>query len=277
MSDSARLAPCIVCVAPNGARRGRADHPGLPLTADETAREAAAARAQGAEMLHLHVRDRDGAHSLDAELYIQAIAAVRRDAGADLLIQITTESVGRFTPQQQMATVEAVAPEAVSIAVRELFASDADERSAGEFLARQAERGVLVQHILYDVEDIRRFESLVQRGLIPLQGASQILVLGRYAVAQQSDPAELLPLLAARTLPLVWTICAFGRRESAAGLVAAALGGHVRVGFENNMHLPDGRLAPDNSALVANLASALAAAGLRPASAAEARQIFREQ
>jgi uncharacterized protein (DUF849 family) len=194
------LPPFILCVAPNGARRGKADHPRLPITADEIAREAAAAREAGAAMLHLHVRDRDGRHWLDAHAYKEAIAAVRREAGDDLLVQITTEAVGRYSPAEQMAVVDEVAPEAVSIAVRELFAVGADERVAASFLARQARRKTLVQHILYDVADIVRFEALTRSGEIPLEGASQILVLGRYATGQVSDPTELIPMLAARRL-----------------------------------------------------------------------------
>jgi uncharacterized protein (DUF849 family) len=268
------LAPCVLCVAPNGARRGKDDHPALPITIAQTARAAAEAKAAGAAMLHLHVRDRDGSHTLDAGLYAEAISAVRREAGADLFVQITTEAVGRFSPAQQMATVDAVQPEAASIAVRELLPLGEDERAAASFLARHARRGLLTQWILYDLADLARFESLLARGAIPQQGASEIFVLGRYATNQESEPAELPPFVAARTAPLTWMVCAFGRRESAAGLVAAALGGHVRVGFENNLHLPDGALAPDNAALVAPIAAALSAAGRRPASPDEARRLF---
>lgn len=225
-------------------------------------------------MLHLHVRDRDGAHTLDADLYRQVISAVRREAGCELLIQITTEAIGRFSPAEQMAAVDRIAPEAASIAIRELFPEGADERLAAEFLARQARRGLLAQHILYDVDDINRFEALAARGVIPREGTSQILVLGRYAPEQISSPADLPPMLAARTIAVPWMVCAFGRREAAAGVVAAALDGHVRVGFENNLHLPDGRIAPDNAALVAVVAAALQATGRRPASPGEARRLF---
>jgi len=268
-------APFILCVAPNGARRGKADHPRLPITTEEIAREAAAAREAGAAMLHLHVRDRDGRHLLDAAAYREAIAAVRREVGDDLLVQITTEAVGRYSPAEQIAVVDEVAPEAASIAVRELFAEGADAGAAAHFLTRQARRGALIQHILYDVADVIRFEALARSGSIPLEGASQILVLGRYAAGQVSDPAELIPVLAARSVAITWMVCAFGSREAAAGIAAAALGGHARVGFENNMFLPDGALAPDNSALIAAVAAALPTTGRRLATPAEARAAFR--
>lgn len=269
------LTPFILCVAPNGARRGKADHPHLPITVAEIARDAAATSEAGAAMLHLHVRDRDGRHLLDADAYREAIAAVRREAGDDLLVQITTEAGGRYSPAQQMALVDELGPEALSVAVRELFAESADERAAASFLARQARRGTLVQHILYDVHDIGRFEALAGSGAIPLEGASQILVLGCYAAGQLSAPVELVPMLAARLVDTVWMVCAFGLREAAAALTAAAVDGHARVGFENNLHLPDGIMAPDNSALVVTVASALSATGRQLATPTEARMLFR--
>ncbi len=73
--DGSALPPPILAVAPNGARRTNTDHPALPMTADEIARTAAECREAGAAMIRLHVRDRNGDHSLDADLYRDAICA----------------------------------------------------------------------------------------------------------------------------------------------------------------------------------------------------------
>src|SRR5690554_6718411 len=98
--------PFAIAVAPNGARRTKADHPRLPMLPDELARDAAEARAAGAAMIHLHVRDAEGKHSLDLGLYREAIAAVRDAVGDRLVVQATTEAVGRYTPREQMALVD---------------------------------------------------------------------------------------------------------------------------------------------------------------------------
>jgi len=66
----------------------------------------------------------------------------------------------------------------------------------------------------------------------------------------------------------------FGPREAACALTAAALGGHVRVGFENNLLLPDGTVAPDNAALVRNAAAGAALCGRGLASADAIRAMF---
>jgi uncharacterized protein (DUF849 family) len=83
-----------------------------------------------------------------------------------------------------------------------------------------------------------------------------------------------LPFLAANTRDHLWSLCAFGRREAACAIAAAALGGHARVGFENNLHLPDGSLAPDNAALVAAVARGAAALGKPLADAGQARALM---
>jgi uncharacterized protein (DUF849 family) len=96
-----------------------------------------------------------------------------------------------------------------------------------------------------------------------------LYVLGRYTEGQQSSPRDLVPFLAADEGRYPWTVCAFGLREHACAVTAAASGGHIRVGFENNLHLKDGRSAPDNAALVADVASAVATLG-RPLADADA-------
>jgi uncharacterized protein (DUF849 family) len=264
------MPPLVIGVAPTGARRTRADHPALPLTVPEIAREAAACREAGAVLLHLHVRDREGRHTLDPGIYRQAIAAVRREAGPELIVQITTEAVGRFTVAEQMAAVRAVQPEAVSLAVRELVPDAGAEREAAAFLAECATRGTLLQYIAYAPGDLERVHDLAARGVLPDRGASVLFVLGRYAEGQRSRPEDLEPFLAAYALGAPWFVCAFGPEEGACALAAAARGGHARVGFENNLLLSDGRPAASNADLVAQLARGAAALRRAVASHSEA-------
>jgi uncharacterized protein (DUF849 family) len=266
--------PLVITVAPNGARRGKADHPAIPLTPAEIGIEAARCQEAGAAMIHLHVRDAEGRHSLDPDLYRAAIAAVRREAGCDLIVQVTTEAVGLYTPDQQIAAIQTLQPEAFSVAVRELIPNAASETAAARFLMEQGEHEVFVQYILYDENDVRQFNDLVDREVIPRARASGLFVLGRYTQGQQSSPSDVLPFLNAWDLDMPWALCAFGRREAACAIAAACLGGHVRVGLENNLHLPDGSLAPDNAALVRSVADPARSLGLAIATPDEAKRIF---
>lgn len=277
MSGDDLGAPLILTVAPNGARKSKADHPSLPMAAAEIARTAAACAEAGAAMIHLHVRDREGGHLLDAEAYREATAAIRREAGSDLIIQITTESVGRYGPEAQMAVVRDTEPEAVSLAIRELAAEAEQEPAAAEFFAWLQERGVLAQYILYSDEDIRRFDDLIRRGILPAGPKFVLFVLGRYSRDRTSQPRDLLPFLEANGAGHPWMVCAFGPRETACAVTAAALGGHVRVGFENNLFLPSGVQAPDNAALVAAAARGVTAIGRAIAAAPTARALMSGQ
>jgi uncharacterized protein (DUF849 family) len=248
-------APLIIGVAPTGARKTKADHAALPISVREIAAAAAACREAGASLIHLHVRDRDGGHTLDADAYRAATAAIRAAVGPALIIQITTEAVGRYRPAEQMRVVRDVRPEAVSLSIAELIPDEAAELPAAEFFAWLARERIVPQYILYSAGDLARFESLRRRGVVPGERPFALFVLGRYSAAQRSSPTDLLPFLRTGVEAMDWATCAFGPRENACMIATAGLGGHCRVGFENNLLLSDGALAPDNAALVAQVAA----------------------
>jgi uncharacterized protein (DUF849 family) len=249
------MTPLVVMVAPNGARRTKADHAELPITPTEIAREAARCAEAGASVLHMHVRDSDGRHSLDAGRYRAAIHAVRKALGERMVIQITTEAVGRHTPAEQMQVVRELRPEAVSLALAELVPDDAATGEAAAFLAWLQRERIAPQYILYSPHEVTRFHDLRRRGVIPQHRPLALFVLGRYAERTEAQPQDVLPFLAAYDADCPWSLCAFGPREGACVLTAAGLGGHVRVGFENNLWLADGRLAASNAELVEQIAA----------------------
>jgi prepilin-type processing-associated H-X9-DG protein len=265
-------APLILAVAPNGARKTKADHPAVPIGPAELAAEAARCREAGVAMIHLHVRDANDKHSLDADAYALATAAVRREVGDGMIIQMTTEAVGIYSSAEQMAAVRAVRPEAASLAVRELCPDEAAVPAFAGFLTWMAGERIMPQYILYAPEDAAQFVDLHKRGVIPGGRPFLLYVLGRYTAGQKSVPADLLPYLAETgTLDADWAICAFGARECGCALTAAALGGHVRVGLENNILMADGSVAPDNAALAGQVAAGARLLGRTLADADQAR------
>ncbi|MCB1391333.1 MAG: 3-keto-5-aminohexanoate cleavage protein [Rhodobacteraceae bacterium] len=267
-----------IMVAPNGARRTKADHPALPMTPDELAREAEACLAAGAAAIHLHVRDDAGAHVLSAARYDAAVSAVRRAVGDGLVIQITTEAVGRYSPAEQRQLVRDCAPEAVSMALAELLPEGSGPGAEAEFarfLSDVARMGTIPQIILYAPDQARRLAALIDRGIVPWPRSRLpvLYVLGRYAADQRSDPTDLLPFLDdAQPRFAHWTTCAFGPREAACTGAAMLLGGHARVGFENNLALPDGTRAATNADLVVAAAALARDAGLVPGTADDLRR-----
>lgn len=266
--------PVLITLAPNGARKLKQDHPALPISPQELGATAASSLHAGAAMLHLHVRDKALQHSLDPELYRAAMAEIRRQAGAELIIQITTEAVGKFQPEEQIESVKRTQPEAVSLAIRELIPERTYESAAAKFFQWLYREHIAPQWILYDQNDIEQFKSFCARGLIPDELVHVLLVLGRYHQSQQSDPVDLEKLIPHVDPNWFWSVCAFGSAENRCMKSAVALGGHCRVGFENNLEVSAGRLADSNTELVETAAEAIIASGHTVADAGTARELF---
>ncbi|MGO6855542.1 3-keto-5-aminohexanoate cleavage protein [Rhizobium beringeri] len=251
MSIETGLKSVAIAVAPNGGRKTKVDHPNLPLTAAELAETAVRCVEAGAAMIHVHVRKKDGSHLLDAGAYRDVMSAIRSRAGDDIVVQITSEALGLYTPPEQIAVVKKTCPEAVSLALRELVPDASFEPAFAELLLWMARERVFPQIILYDPSEAALLADMQTRGLIPWSTIPVLFVLGRYTAGQTSQPTDLLPFLAAG-IPRFehWSVCAFGRHEAACVSAGALLGGNVRVGFENNSWLPDGTTASGNEDLV---------------------------
>ena len=263
----------VLTVAPNGGRKTKVDCPLLPLSADELARTAAECLERGASMIHLHVRDAEGRHCLDPEVYRATIGRICQEVGDRLVLQITSESIGRYSPAEQRAAVLKTNPEAVSLARRELAPEEADEKDFCDFLRKLKQMRIWPQIILYTPAEAERLGAMLKQGLIPFDKLSVLYVLGRFALTRTALPRDVLPFLAPE-MPRFesWSVCAFGRREAACVTAAALLGGHGRVGFENNLALPDGARARSNAELVGAAAHALEAVGLQAQTAEGLRQ-----
>lgn len=264
----------MVSVAPNGGRKTKADHEALPISADELARCAAECRDAGASLFHVHLRDREGGHLLDADAYAAVTSAIRRETGNGIVVQITTESLGRYSPSEQVALVKAVRPESASIALRELQRDDRGGEAFAGLLEWMSREGVVPQIILYDETDQRMLADMQARGQVS-SALPVLFVLGRYTTSGISAPTDLLPFIAdATALPPHWSVCAFGRREATCVAAGALLGGNARVGFENNLFLPTGEIAPSNAASVSVVTRALSSLGMALETADSLRQTF---
>jgi 3-keto-5-aminohexanoate cleavage enzyme len=266
--------PLIITTAPNGAYKQPSDHAQVPLTAESLARTAKQCLDAGASMLHLHIRDAQGGHSLDVQGYRNATATVRAAVGKEMVLQITSEAAKVYQAPEQIAMVQALRPEAVSVGLREFDQPEIGEKGLADFFTGLVREKVMTQVIMYDVKDLQRWQDLRQRGVIPDAHWFLLFVLGRYTAGQTSSPTDLVPFVHAHTTGEPWAVCAFGATEHACVTAAASLGGHVRVGFENNLFLKNGQVAPDNAALVTQAADATRSLGRPVATAAQIRERF---
>ncbi len=245
-----------IMVAPNGARKTKADHPQVPLTIDEIGETARACFAAGAGGIHAHVRDAVGEHVLDAGLYRELITELAVVV-PDMVVQITTEAVGRYSPTEQRAVVEAVRPAAASVALGEMLGDG--EMVAGRFYRWAAAAGIAIQHIVYTPDEVAQLIAMARRGAVPYDNLQVLFVLGRYSAGQESDVGDVRRYAGELGLAKAdWAVCAFGRAETACIAEAFKRGGKARVGFENSVWNADGSVARDNAERVAEVAALLA-------------------
>lgn len=262
---TARTLPQLM-VAPNGARRSKADHPAIPIEVGELVETAVACQNAGADGIHVHVRDSDGNHSIDVGQYREALAAIKH-AAPDLFLQVTSEAAGRFSPEEQMAMIRELQPSSVSLAYSELMRPPTDTETARAFYAWARDAGVTIHHIAYTPDQLLVLLTAIHNGIIPGTDHQLQLVLGSYAGTEPSRPSDLdaYQLLMdgqKDKLVLDWMICAFGSQETPCLVETARRGGKLRVGFENSLWNADGSLAKDNAQRVAEVRAALLAAGL---------------
>jgi len=266
--------PFIIMCAPNGARKTQTDHPALPITPVELADCAESILDVGASLIHIHVRDDAGGHSLDVDRYRDAARAIKERVGDRLVAQVTTEACGIYSTEQQMAMVRELKPEAVSLALKELCPDEKAEAIAASFFSWLRRERIMAQHILYSPEEVRRFEALRSRGIFGDEEPMVLYVLGRYASNLTGKVDDLDAFVQASSVQTGWAMCCFGATEHQAVQKSAAMGGHARVGFENNLLLPDGSLAENNATLVGMAADAGRAESRSPALASDVRNAF---
>lgn len=255
-----------IIVAPNGARKTRRDHPNLPLDLPSIIDEAIACRDAGAAMVHLHARDKQGRHSLELDDNLPLYRGLKERVGDTLLVQLTTEAVGQYLPQQQQALIKAIKPEAASFALRELIPDEQHLTSTSRFFHWVAEQGIISQYILYDEQDLQHYLRWLSRGLLPNYHHHLLLVLGRYRDGQLAHPQDLAPMLGTQLFELDhrWAACAFGHFEHNCLTAAMLMGADVRVGFENNHYDNQRAIADSNAVLVTQLVDTATALNIKP-------------
>jgi uncharacterized protein (DUF849 family) len=268
-------------------------HPNLPITPAQIADDAIEAARAGAAIAHIHVRDPEtGAPSMALEHYREVVERIR-ESGTDLIINLTTGPGGRFIPsdhdpkvaapgstlmrpEERVAHVVALRPEICSLDLNTMWFGTSVVINTPRNVTIMAEAiraaGVKPELEVFDSGDIQLAHQLLESGVLPRPALFQV-VLG----IRNGFPATPETLLYARSLlpaDAQWAAMGTGRMEFPIVAQACLLGGHVRVGLEDNLYLSKGVLAPSNAALVERAVTIVELLGGRVATTAEARSIL---
>jgi 3-keto-5-aminohexanoate cleavage enzyme len=269
--------PAIITAAICGAETTREMTPHLPITADELGEEAARCREAGAAVIHLHVRAADGSPSQDKALFQKAIDAIR--ARCDVIVQTSTGGAVGMTADERAQPLECVpAPDMASLNAGSLnFGEDVFLNPfpmVREFAKRMRAKGIGYELECYDVGHVEACLRLAQEGVIELP-AHFDFVLGVRGGMQASE--ENLRFLISKLPPggNTFNVAGVGRHQMPMAELSLKLGGHARCGLEDNVYLSKGVLAKGSFELVAKVAELARAAGRKPATPAQARELLR--
>lgn len=268
----------IITVAVCGSAPMRDKNPNVPYAPREIAEEALRAWRAGAAVVHVHVRDpQSGAPAFEREYFAEVVERVRSES--DMLINLTTSAFNITGPdvgERRLMPVE-LKPDLCSLDVGSLnfrggrvFINPADwvETAA----QRMHEAGVKPEMEVFELGHVRQAEDMVRRGLLADPPYFQ-LCLG----IPWGAPADLETLMALRSrLPqgAVWSALAAGANQLPLTTHTLLMGGHVRVGFEDNLYLSRGVLAESNAQFVERTVKLSRLLGREVATCAEAREML---
>jgi uncharacterized protein (DUF849 family) len=283
----------ILTCAVTGNITTRAQHPGLPITPAEIATAAIDAGKAGAAVVHIHARDPVTERgSMDLDLFAEIVSRIR-DAGSDIVLNLSTGEGGRFvpdtneprlaapgttltTPARRVAHVEALRPEICTLDLNTMFSGSAVVINTPQNVSIMADRiygaGVLPELELFDGGDVQLARHLIDQGVLRTPALIQLVLGVRFGAA--ANPETLFYLRSQLPEHCIWA--AFGLGRAAFPMVAQAwlLGGHVRIGLEDTVYISKGALARDNAALVEKAGSLVANLGGALATPDEARTIL---
>lgn len=266
--------PLIITAAVVGAELSRQDTPFLPLTPDEIAEEAWEAQQAGAAMVHLHARAADGSPTQDIQAYQSIIQAVRSRC-PDLIIQVSTGGAVGMSAEERLQPL-ALQPDMASLTTGTVnFGEEVFYNSLP--MIRQFARAMLEKNIrpeleIFDSGMIANALRLLKEGLLrePLHFNFVLGVPGGAAGTLKN----LMHMVESVPPSSTWCASGIGAAQLPLTTMAILLGGHVRVGLEDNIYYRRGELSQGNAPLVARAVRLAGELGRPLATPNEARRIL---
>ena len=263
----------IITVALTGAEVSQSDQPALPITPHDIALAAQACAEAGAAIVHLHARNPDGSATQDVAMYRDIIAAVR--ARCDVIIQVSTGGAVGMTALERLAPVT-LKPEMATLSMGSVnFGNDVFLNAPADievFARAIAAQGVKPELEIFDAGMLATAKRWLKKGLLGPRPHFDF-VLG-VPGAMPATPEALMYLQAQLPEGATWTVAGIGPAQLQLGAMALVLGGHVRVGFEDNIYFRKGELAVSNAQLVERMATLGRLLERPPATPQEARAML---
>ena len=262
---------CCIC----GAEVTKENNPAVPYTVEEIAREAKSAYDAGAALIHLHVRWDDGTPTQDKGRFQECVDAIRKVC-PDVIIQPSTGgAVGmtdlerlqstEITPTPEMATLDCGT---CNFGGDEIFINT--DNTINTFGDIMKERGIKPECEVFDKGMIDLALKAAKKGHIDYPIHFDF-VLG---VQMTATVRDLVFMATSIPAGCTWTATGIGKTAWDIAAATIAMGGHVRVGFEDNVYISKGVLAKSNGEMVERVVQMAKLMNREVATPAEARQIL---
>ena len=271
--------PVILTCAITGAETTRERQQALPVTPAEQAVAARECVEAGASIIHLHVREDDGRPSQRIERFRESIDAIRA-AAPGVIIQISTGGAVGESMDKRLAPLT-LRPEMASLNLGSMnFGDDVflnHPKDIQMFAEKMRAEGVMPELEIYEAGMLESAFQWVQRGVLspPLHFQFVLGVPGGMS-GELENLQHLLAILRLRvgSNDFHWGVAGIGRYQLPIAMHALLLGGHVRVGFEDNIYYSKGVLAKSNAELVARVSRVAAEVGRPVATPSQARALL---
>jgi len=278
--------PVIICAALAGAATFKSNNPSVPYTIAEFAEEAYKCHQAGAAMVHVHGRNDDGNTTWDIDR-IRAIYEAIKERSPELLVCLSSAVGPGATPEQRLAQVIAIKPQMASLNTNTMNFSIIDRNTGQVFLdfifentfsmlqdfGRAMEANDVKPEIeCYDLGGLDNTLLIARQGFFT-EPMNFNFVWG-VAGGQRFRPEVMIAMKNALPPKANFTTCAVGPEQFPANVMSCLLGGHMRVGMEDNTRMPNGDLAKGSYEQVAWAVNVAASLNRFPATPAEAREIM---
>ena len=273
--ESIKTEKLIITAAICGAEVTKEQNPAVPYTLEEMVREAKSAYDAGAAVIHVHVRWDDGTPTQDRERFRVVMDAIQAACPGVTLIPSTGGAVG-MTAEERLQPTELM-PEMATLDCGtcnfgdDVFQNDMPTLRA--FGKRMLENHIKPEYECFEIGHLDTALTLARKGQAPGEPMQFNFVLGVGGCTPATVP-NLCYLVSQIPAGSTWTATGIGRAAFELAAPAIAMGGNVRVGFEDNLYLSKGVLAKSNGELVKKVADLAALLGRPVATPAEARGIL---
>jgi len=281
--------PAILVCSISGAVASREQCPAIPYTPEEYAAEAKRAVDEGASMIHIHARTPEGVPSYEIEDF-RAITEAINGAVDDVIVNYSTGAIG-VPIEKRIAYLRELRPDVAALNMSSMNYAKYSERRKQfvfsavfensfdtiiEFLTAMNELGIRPEHECFDSGHVANLDPLIDMGLLsePLQIDCVMGVNGGIRPTPRNLPHMADQIPGGPEGRNNWGVIGISRDQWRLVAAAAALGGNVRVGLEDNFYLPDGEMARSNGDLIARARRIVEDVGRRPATVAEARELL---